>query len=69
MNDIKNIKLHISGLIKKELAKTDLWITRRELAEMAGVGQATIYNVLNGTASTDSMHKVAKILNIKYIKK
>lgn len=63
--DLKQLKNKISLEIKKTLENSELWITRKELAKMAGVSETTLYQALKGKASLDSLMKVAKVLNIK----
>ena len=62
---MKQLKIKISEQINEILDKSDLWITRTELAKMAGISETTLYLVLKGKASVDYMLKVCKVLNIK----
>lgn len=43
------------------------WITRKELAKIAGISESVLYLVLKGEASVDSALKVCKVLNIKLL--
>ncbi len=62
---MKQLKQKISLEIKKTLENSELWITRKVLARMAGVSETTLYSALKGEGSLDNLMKVAKVLNIK----
>ena len=62
---MKQLKNKISLEIKKVLETSELWITRKALAKMAGVSESTLYQALKGEGSLDNLMKVAKVLNIK----
>jgi DNA-binding phage protein len=62
---MEKIKKQLADKINKALDTSDLWITRKELAKMAGVSETALYNVLKGKASIDSALKVAKVLGIE----
>ena len=62
---MEKIKQQLAAKIKKVLDTSDLWITRKELARMAGISETALYNVLKCKASIDSALKVAKVLKIE----
>lgn len=64
---MEQIKKIISDKINDVINKSDLWITRKELARMAGVSEGTLYKVLKGDGSLDSINKVAETLNINIL--
>ena len=61
---MEKTKKQIGIKIKETLDNSEIWITRSELAKKTGLSEQTIYNVLNGKASVDSIIKVALVLKI-----
>ncbi len=69
MNKLKNkisleLKKKISLEIKRAWDNNEFWVKRYEVAEMAGVSPTTLYNVLNGRGSLESIMMVAGVFNI-----
>jgi len=60
-------KEHLLKAINHQIEISDMWIKKYELAEVTGLSLSTINNVFKGTASIESVEKVAKALNIEII--
>lgn len=67
VKDNKKIKDALAKKINDALDSYDLWITRKQLAKMAGISESVLYLVLKGEASVDSALRVCKVLNIELL--
>jgi predicted transcriptional regulator len=64
---VEKIKQELARRINEELDNYDLWITRKQLAKMAGISESTLYLVLKGKATVDYALRVCKVLKIELI--